>query len=76
MQSSGKIKDVKKKSMSERGRCFSIKRKTLSGPVAVEEEKKPQKIQRQKKKSKRMSETPQGTWFDRAQKSSLWPCYA
>ena len=33
-------------------------------------------IQRERKKSKRTSETPQGMWLGRAQRGSLWLWYA
>ena len=35
MQSPGKIENLKRKSMPERGRCFSIGLATFSGSVAV-----------------------------------------
>ena len=38
--------------------------------------RQPQEIQRERKESKRTSETPQGTWFGGAQRGSLWLCYA
>ena len=46
--------------MPERGRCFSMGKATLSGPVAVEEKgwRQPQEVQRRKKESRRTSETP------------------
>ena len=36
----------------------------------------PQEVQRERKESRRTSETSPGTWLDGAQKGSLWPCYA
>ena len=39
MQRPGKIKIVKKKSMPERGRRFSMGQASLSGPVAVDKDR-------------------------------------
>ena len=36
----------------------------------------PQEIQRERRGSKRTSETPQDTWLGVAWKNSLWLCYA
>ena len=36
----------------------------------------PQEVQRERKESKRSSETPQGTWLGGAQRGNLWLCYA
>ena len=62
--------------MPERGRCFSIGLPTLSGPVAVKEEKLKAAARNSegRKESKRTSEAPQGTWQGEAQKGSLWLC--
>ena len=38
--------------------------------------RQPQEIQKERKESRRMSETPQGMWLGGAQKDSLWLCYA
>ena len=38
--------------------------------------RQPHEIQRERKDSKRTSETPQGTWHGGAQRGSLWFCYA
>ena len=58
--------------MPER-RCFSMRWGTLSGPVAVEEERLEAAAKNLvgEKKSRRTSETPQGTWLGGAQKGSL-----
>ena len=63
--------------MPERGKCFSMAQATLSGPVEVEEKMlgQPQEIQRERKESRRTSETAQETWLDGAQRGSLWLCY-
>ena len=62
--------------MPERGRCFSMRWTTLSGPVAVESLEAAARNSAEEKESKRTSETPQGTWLGGAQRGSLWLCYA
>ena len=55
----------RRKSMPERGRCFSMDRQLCLGQWQWMRRgwRQPQEIQRERKESKRTSETPQGTWL-------------
>ena len=64
--------------MTERGRCFSMGYATLSGPVAVDDERFVAAAinLRGRRESRWTNETPQGMWLGGARKGSLWLCNA
>ena len=78
MQVQERLKMLRRKSMPERGRCFSMRSATLSGPRQWTRRgwRQPHDIQRERKESRRTSETPQDTRLGGAQRGSLWLCYA
>ena len=73
-----RLKTCRRKSMPGRGRYFSIRYSTLSGLVAVDEERFVAVARNSagQRGSRRTNETPHGTWLDGARKSNLWLCYA
>ena len=56
-----RLKMSKRKSMPERGRCFSMKYRTLAGPVAVDEERfvaAARNSMKEKRESRKRNENP------------------
>ena len=72
------MKMCRRKSMPERGRCFCMGYVTLSGPVAVDEERLEATARNsaEKRGRKKMKKTSQGSWPGGARRSSFWLCYA
>ena len=72
-----RLKMCRRKSMSERGRCFCMGWATLSEPVAVDGRGlwQPREIQRRRKRRK-INVTSQSTLLGRARTGMLWLCYA
>ena len=67
-----------RKSMPERGRCFSMGKANLSKPMAVDEERLESAARNSsgKKGEQRTNETPRGTWIGEVRSDSLWLYYA
>ena len=72
------LKMRRRRSIPERGRCFTIEKATLSGPVAVDQERFVAAARNSvgKKRGRKTKETSQGTWLDEARTGSFRLCYA
>ena len=60
-----RLKMCWRKSVPEPGKCFSMRWATLSGPVAVDEERflAAAMNSAKRKESRKRNKTPQGTWL-------------
>ena len=76
MQRQERLKVCMRKSMPERGRCFSMGQATFSGPVAKDKERFAAAAKNSVEKKGEQKDESDSSWLGRARTGSPWLCYA